>query len=408
MVVTLAGQLLALVAAVIIASLIQRAVKLDFTLSCVATGFLAGQLIPLVGFDTGIRAWNLQEIVFFFILPVLIFEASWHIKPSLLKRWLLPVFTLATVGVLVSCYISAGIVFMGVGHFEGFPWIAALLTGSILAATDPVAVIGQLRSQNAPEDLTTLFEGESLFNDASAVVLFSLFLSIALQADGSSDAGFLGHFAAVFFGGILLGLVAGLVSAGVVLLLNNAPSTVFVLLFTAFGSFYVAEHLLHVSGIMAVMFSALVLRWSLAEVEDTVAAGVGHTWDWLGQLFNGSLFVLMGLVITVGMFTSHWLAMLIAIAAAVVARAGAVGVCSVLIRPLHGPISRGWQILLIWGGLRGAIAVALVLALPVELDYWYTVQSMVFGVVLFSLLVQGTTNSALIRKYGGLASDSQE
>lgn len=407
MVVTLAGQLLALVAAVIIAALIHRATRLDFTLSCVATGFLAGLGIPLVGFDTGIRAWNLQEIVFFFILPVLIFEASWHLNPSLLKRWLLPVMSLATVGVLVSCYISAGIVFLGVGHLDGFPWIAALLTGSILAATDPVSVIGQLRSQNAPEDLTTLFEGESLFNDASAVVLFSLFLSLALQTGGSSDAGFLGHFAMVFFGGILAGLVAGLVSAAVVLLLRNPAATVFVLLFTAFGSFYLAEHLLHVSGIMAVMFSALVVRWSLAEVEDTVAAGVGHTWDWLGQLFNGILFVLMGLVITVGMFSSHWLAMLIAIVAALAARAGAVGFCSLLIRPLHGPIVWGWQILLVWGGLRGAIAVALVLALPVELDYWYTVQSMVFGVVLFSLLVQGTTNSRLIRKYGGLETDSQ-
>ena len=400
MVTSVAGQLLAIVALVIVAALLRRATKLDFTLSCVACGFIAGLAVPLVGFDTGIRAWNLQDIVFFFILPVLIFEASWHIKPALLGRWIVPVLTLATIGVLVSCYVSAGIVFLGIGHLEGFPWIAALLTGGILAATDPVSVIGQLKSQDAPEDLTTLFEGESLFNDASAVVLFSLFLSIALAPEGGSEASFLGHFAMVFFGGIVLGLVAGLLATAVVLLLRSPAFTVCVLLLTAFGSFYVAEHLLHVSGIMAVMFAALVLRWCLSEVEDTVASGVGQTWDWLGELFNGTLFVLMGLVITVGMFTSHWLAMIIAIVAALVARACAVGVCGLLVSPLHSSISRGWQILMIWGGLRGAIAVALVLALPVELDYWYTVQSMVFGVVLFSLLVQGTTNSILIRKYG--------
>ena len=399
MVVMLLGQVLAIVAVVIVAALVHRATRLDFTLSCVICGFLAGLVVPLVGFDTGIRASNLQDIVFFVILPVLIFEAAWHINPRLLRQWIVPVLTLATVGVLVSCYVVAALVFLGIGHIEGFPWIAALLTGGILAATDPVSVIGQLRSQHAPEDLTTLFEGESLFNDASAVVLFSLFLSIALSTEGAGDGSFVAHFAMVFFGGILVGLVTGLLASAISLLLRNPPTTVFVLLFTAFGSFYVAEHLLHVSGIMAVMFAALVLRWALSEVEDTVAGGVAHTWEWLGELFNGTLFVLMGLVITVGMFTSHWLAMIIAIIAAIVGRACAVGVCGLLVSPLHRRLSRGWQLLMIWGGLRGAIAVALVLALPVELEYWYTVQSMVFGVVLFSLLVQGTTNSLLIRRF---------
>lgn len=401
MLVSVTGQILALSGLAIIGLLINRAIKLELTLACLLTGFLAGVALGTVKFDTGIRAHNLQELVFFIILPVLIFEAAWHLKPHLLQRWLGPVLILATLGVLISCFITAGLVFLGVGHPQGFPWLAALLTGAILAATDPIAVIAQLRSQNAPENLTTLFEGESLFNDASAVVLFAIVLSFATETGGSQESSYLQFFATVFFGGMFTGLLIGLVSTAVVLVIGKPASTAFILVFTAFGSFYIAEHLLHVSGIMAVMASAVIIRFFLSEVEATVAEGVGFTWDWLGLFFNSVLFVIMGLVISVDMFQERWLAMLIAIAAALVARGIAVVICGLLTRPLTNTIPMGWQILLTWGGLRGAIAIALVLSLPVELPYWWTVQSMVFGVVLFSLLVQGTTNKALIKRFSG-------
>ncbi len=260
-------------------------------------------------------------------------------------------------------------------------------------------MVNQLSALQAPEDIKTLFEGESLFNDATAVVLFSLFMSLAMGGGDADSVQLLLRFGAVFVGGIVVGVVAGLLAAAVALLLKSPPATAFVSLFTAFGSFYLAEQLLHVSGIMAVMFAALVLRSALAEVEEEVASGALFTWEWLGQVFTSLLFVLMGLVITLGMFRDMWLAMLVAIGAALLARACAVLVCSLVTRPLTFHINPGWQLLLIWGGLRGAIAVALVLALPVELDYWYTVQSMVFGVVLFSLLVQGTTSGWLIKRF---------
>lgn len=399
MVVTVTGQVLALVGVVIVAALIRRASRLETSLSCVLAGFLAGLLVSRTGFDTGIRFHNLQDIVFFLILPVLIFEASWHIKPALLKRWLLPALLLATIGVVVSCLVTAVLAYLGMGHPEGFPWIAALLTGAILAATDPVSVIDRLKAERASEDLKTLVEGESLFNDATAIVLFSLVLGIALEPTQSLGGHFFSHFTLVFLGGIVTGIVAGLVSTIVALFLGRPATTTFVLLFTAFGTFYLAEHILKVSGIMAVMFAALVTRYALAEVEDTVANGLGSTWDWLGEVLNCILFVIMGLVITLDMFQSHWLAMLIAIIAALAGRAGAVATCGLLTRPLFHRLTWESQALLFWGGLRGAIALALVLSLPLELPWWYTVQSMVFGVVLFGLLVQGTTVGRLIRKH---------
>jgi len=398
MVVTLAGQVLALVGVVILAALLRRFTRLELSLACVLCGFLAGVAVGFIGFDTGIRAHNLRDLVFFVILPVLVFEAAWHIRPALLRRWLVPVLFLATAGVLISCLVTAALVYLGIGHPRGFPWVAALLTGAILAATDPVAGFNLLGTRNASGDLATLFEGESLFNDASAIVLFSLILALALDGGETAGTGLLGHFALVFAGGAVVGLVVGLVGTALILLLGRSASTTFVLLFTAFGAFYLADHVLHVSGIMAVMTAALVAHGFLSEVEDSVAGGLHHTWEWLGELFNSLLFVIMGLVVTAGMFASHWLAMMIAIVAALVARASAVGFCGFLSNRLSRPISRNWRILLTWGGLRGAIALALALSLPVELEYWYTVQSMVFGVVLFGLLVQGTTIERLVGK----------
>lgn len=403
MIVTLVGQVLALVALAAGAQLLHRFTRLELTLCCVLFGFLAGMGIGFVGFDTGIRAHNLEELVFFVILPLLIFQASWHIRPKLLLRWMPPVLLLATLGVLASCFASAVIMYFGIGHSSGFPWQAALLAGSILAATDPVSVVSQLRALNAPEDLATLFEGESLFNDATAVVLFSLVMGLALNPAQPDAATFLGEFAMVFLGGIVVGLALGLVASWLITIENRRSVSIFMVMLTAFGSFYLAEHLLQVSGIMAVMTAALVIRWQLDEAKEEVTDGVVITLEWLGELLNSLLFVIMGLVITVGMFESRWLAMLIAIAAAMAGRAFAVGLCSLVTWPLASRIRAGWQLLLVWGGLRGAIALALVLALPVELDYWYTVQSMVFGVVLFSLLVQSTTISTLIRRFGRAA-----
>lgn len=399
MLVSVMGQILALGCMALIGLLLSRFARLELTLACLLTGFFVGQSLGYIHFDTGIRAHNLREIVFFIILPVLIFEAAWHLKPQLLRRWLIPVIVLATLGVLISCFVTAVLVFLGIGHPEGFPWIAALLTGAILAATDPIAVISQLRALNAPEDLTALFEGESLFNDASAIVLFTIILSFATMEGGSQESSYLAFFSLVFFGGILVGLLIGLLSATVILLIGNPPATVFVLVLTAFGSFFISEHLLHVSGIMAVMASSMIIRVLLTEVESSVAKGVGYTWEWLGLVFNSVLFVIMGLAISVDMFVEQWLAMLIAIIASLLARGLAVGSCALITKPLTNNISMGWQILLTWGGLRGAIAIALVLSLPTELPYWWTIQSMIFGVVLFSLLVQGTTNSYLIRKF---------
>jgi len=408
MVSIIAGQVLAVSALAVVGLMVQRALRIELTLACLLVGFVAGLGIEFTSFDTGIRASNLHDLVFFVILPVLIFEAAWELKPALLKKWLLPILLMATLGVLTCTFIAAGLIYAGIGHAEGFPWIAALITGAILAATDPVAVIAQLRAAKVSADLTTIFEGESLFNDATAVVLFSIVIGLATNSVDAAGDSYFAYFFMVAVGGLVFGTVSGLVVSAVLLLIGSSVASRFILVFSAFASFYVAEHLMHISGILAVMMTAIVTRVMLREVQASVTEGIAGTWEWLGTYFNSVLFAIMGLVVTLAMFRDQWLAMLIAIGAAVVARVVGVGVSCLLARPLSEPVSLPWQGLLVWGGLRGAIAIALVLSLPTSLPYWWTIQSMVFGVVLFSLLVQGTSNSYLITKVVGVSPATSE
>ncbi len=392
----LMGQILSLCGIALGGLVVHRVTRLDVTLSSLLSGLVAGVLIPLLEVDIGLRAHHVKDLVFYIFLPLLVFEAAWHIKPALLRRWLIPTLLLATLGVLISAALTGVGVYYGIGHAEGFPWIAALLTGAILAATDPVTVVARLRSLNAPEELTTVFEGESLFNDATVVVLFSLVLLLAQQQTAPGSV--LAYFAAVFFGGIAVGAVLGVLVAFGVLFIGQAPASVLILVFSAFGSFYLAEYTFHVSGIMAVMTLAILARVCLREHENTFLAGVGPTWEWLGLLLNTLIFALMGLVMTFDMFRERWLAMLIAIVAALAARFAAVYACAGLTHMTRHPLPLSWSLILSWGGLRGAIAIALVLALPVELPYWWTVQSMVFGVVLFTLLAQGPISAYFIKR----------
>ena len=398
----LMGQVLFLSGMALLGILISRLLRLELTLSCVLAGVLTGLALPLLGFDTGIRASNLHDLVFFVMLPVLIFEAAWKTEPAMLKRWLGPLMMLSTFGVLISCSVVAIGLYYAIDHPAGFPWIAAVLTGAILAATDPISVSAKLETLNAPEDLKTLFEGESLFNDATTVVLYGLVVAVATnaQAVGVSDS--LANFLMVFFGGIFLGAGMGLLAAIVILLnaslsMGRAAGSMVLVLLT-FSSFYVAEHSLHVSGIMAVTAAALTARFCLREHETSVLAGATETWQWLGLYFVSLIFALLGLVVSWDMFIHQWVAILYAIAACLLGRTLAVWLCGLGSRGFTYPICSQWQPLLIWGGLKGPIAIVLVLSLPGSLPYWWTIQSMVFGVVLFSLLIQGTTTTPLIRR----------
>jgi CPA1 family monovalent cation:H+ antiporter len=386
--------------AIFVQPLSQR-LRLPFSATLFLTGFLASELLVSAGIDTGIRAESFHTLVFHVFLPVLIFESAFSIDARQLFRNLLPVLLLAIPLMLLSTLVTAVLVFYGIGHPTGFPWIAALLTGALLSATDPVAVVAVFRQLGVPERLVLWLEGESLFNDATAIVLFGLFLAIATRGAGpaSLPEGAV-YFLRVFFGGLLTGAATG----GLFLLLmrhmDHIVARAAASVICAYLSFAVAGSVLQVSGVMAVMAAGLLLGEATRR---NGRSGDGHIrwlWQFNAWVANAMVFLLMGVTVTVGMFTERWLAILIGIAAVIIARAaGIFGVLAVLAsgRVIEG-VPYNSRVLLFWGGLRGAVTLALALSLPTSLDYWWTIQSIAFGVVVFSLLLQATTMASVARR----------
>ena len=381
-----------------------RRIHLPFTATLVIAGFAASELLVSSGFDTGIRAQGFHDLIFFVFLPILIFESAYNINARILCQNLLPILILAIPLMLLSTLITAVLVYYGIGHASGFPWIAALITGALLSATDPVAVVAMFKQMGVPPRLAILVEGESLFNDATAIVIFGVFIAIATGSDGPmtfTDASL--HFARVFFGGMLVGGITGLLFTGIVRLLQDTVTRSLATVISAYFSFVLAESLLHVSGVMSVLVTGLILGHMIHHVKaDTSVGFIQKLWEFNAFVANALVFLLMGVVTTTGMFEERWLAMLIGIAAVLVARAIGIFVFVPLLNratPIE-PISRAYQAVMMWGGLRGAVTLALALSLPVTLDYWWTIQSIAFGVVIFTLFAQATSTGGLLRHYG--------
>ncbi len=360
-------------------------------------GLVGTFVVSGLGFDTGIRASSFHDLIFFVFLPVLVFEAALEIGQRQLLHDAGYVLFLAIVGVALTTLVAGYLIYWGIGH-PGFPLVAALLAGSLLAATDPVAVVAQLKSLGVSPRLGVLLEGESLFNDATAIALFSILLGVALMptAPQSVLAG-VGTFAYVFVGGALVGLLLGWLGSLWLRVSQDPSIAVIMSLAVAYGSFVIAESLLHASGVMAVLAAGLLV----ARRSPELMQAAHKIWVTLTDIANGCVFLLMGLTFTLPMFTERWLAILIAIGAVLLARFAVtflgVGALNLVYKD---PLNAKQQTAIAWGGLRGGVTLALALSLPQELPYWWTIQAMAFGVVLFSLVVQASSMPWLLRRMG--------
>ncbi|UTW44262.1 sodium:proton antiporter [bacterium SCSIO 12696] len=399
-------ELIAFLTILLVASLatppVARLLRLPVATLLVVVGYLASEIYIGFGGDTGIRANSFQPLIFYVFLPILIFDSAYHLNAKQLLRNLPAVLWMAILGMGLTALLTAVGVYFGINHPTGFPWTTALVCGALLAATDPVAVVAQIKSSNAPQQLETLLEGESLFNDATAVVMFSLFITLAVgDAEAVTTSSALLDFARLFFGGIGFGLVTGYLASLLSRLLKDGYSAPILTLLLAYGTFYVGEHWLHVSGIMAVLAAGLVLGHNHQRVLDKQQAlPLKQLWGLLGQLGNNLVFLLMGVTVSLAMFTQRWLAILIAIGVVVVARIIStwLSLKAAQLTPAGEPVPKAYQPVLMWGGLRGVVAIALALSLPTDMQGWWTVQSIAFGVVVFSLFIQAPSNQWLLNR----------
>ncbi|MDX1571473.1 MAG: cation:proton antiporter [Xanthomonadales bacterium] len=348
-----------------------------------------------------------SEAVFFVFLPALVFESALSIDVRRLLDDIAPILMLAVLGLLIST-VAVGTALWGVTDFA---LIACLLLGAIVSATDPVAVVAIFKDLGAPKRLAILVEGESLFNDATAIVVFTILSAMLL---GESDAGALSgilSFLKVFFGGILVGYVLARIACFIVGFLGEAGLPKITLTVAlAYLAFIIAEHYLHLSGVMAVVTAALVIgSRGRSVIPQSTWHGLEEVWEQIGFAANSVIFVLVGVAVPTlladfGAQEFTWLTVLIV--TAFVARFAIIfGLVPVLIRLGWAEhVATGYRAVMFWGGLRGAVSLALALAVMENTAFAPDVRQfigvLVTGFVLFTLAINATTVHLVMRMFG--------
>jgi monovalent cation:H+ antiporter, CPA1 family len=384
----------ALVAAAgIVGWIISRlAIPIPYTVALVVLGVIAGAVLPL-----DIRVT--PEIVLLVLLPGLVFEAALRIDIDDFRRTFGGAVLLAAPGVLVSAAIVAAVLAVA----TGLPVELGFVVGAMVAATDPVAVVSTFRQVGSPRHLATLIESESLFNDATGLVLFTVAVQAVLAP--VTPGGIVVSVVTIITFSTLIGLAAGFVASRLIAAVDDHLVELTLSVGAAYGTYVVADRLGQ-SGIIATVVAGLLIgnHARRAGMSPRSLEALDTVWEFFAFLLTAVVFLLIGLAIGLRDVTSAlpWIAW--GVIAILVGRAvvvyGLLGGASRLVRgPGHG-VPVAWLHILFWGGLRGAVAIAMALSLPSEFPQRQLLQAITFGIVLFTLLVQGTTVEWLINRVG--------
>ena len=366
-------------------AIVARRLRIPYTVGLVLIGLALGLL----------TAQDIQvspQLILALLVPPLVFDAAFHIRLDDLRRDFWFILLLAVPGVILTTLIVGWLV----AQSTGLAIQVALVFGALVSATDPVAVTALIRRIGAPRRLQVLLEGESLFNDGTAIVMFSLTLAIA-QSGQFDLAGNIASFLTVAGGGILVGIILGMLISQVIGRIDDPLVETTLTVVLAFGSYLLAESL-HVSGVLAVVAAGLVNGSAGPRgMSPTTRIVVFNFWETAAFLANSFIFLLVGLAINLNQLIANGPAIGWAILAVLLARAVSIYGFSLFGRE----IPPKWKHVLYWSGLRGAIVLALALSLPTQGVFAAQrahLQAMAFGVVLFTLLVQGFSMDWLTRR----------
>ncbi|HEY9644849.1 MAG TPA: sodium:proton antiporter [Chroococcidiopsis sp.] len=321
-------------------------------------------------------------------LPILLFEASINTDLSRLRSTLKPISMLAGPGIIISAGITAVVLKFALGLL----WIPALLLGTILAITDTVSVIAVFKEVAVPSRLTTIVEGESLFNDGAALVLFNLIIQTH-QTGGTSLAMSVQALAVSIVGGILVGLVLGYLGAGLFTRSDDNLSGILLTVALALGAYQVG-HAVGASGVVAVVVAGLMIGnigkiAGSTQVTPSERVTLYSFWEYAGFGVNTFIFLLIGLEVDLSTLWRTLPAVLLAVLAYQIGRALSVYPLLALTNLLDRSIPLRWQHVLFLGNIKGSLSMALVLSLPASIPGRSDLVALVFGAVLLSLVVQG-------------------
>jgi monovalent cation:H+ antiporter, CPA1 family len=347
----------------------------------VVVGLLPGAQLPRVG----------AGVILLAFVPGLIFEAALTLDLEELRR------RTAAVGLLATAGVALTVLLIGASAHVllGFSWANAMLLGGILAATDPIAVIGILKRMNAPEGLAAILEGESLFNDGTGVAVFSAILATIVAGSPSLGDATL-RFLEITLGATAIGLASGFAGLALLRFADDPPLEILATLVIAYGS-YLAADLAHFSGIVAVVVAGIVVARYGSKIGRLHGPQLLDFWNLLAFVLNAMLFILVGAALPA--WTLVPVSGLIAVAFLVMLVTRAVPVYGLLALASWraAAIPWRWRHATFWAGVRGALSVALALSVAGVAGVDGRLSAVAYGVVLLSLLVQGALVTPVMR-----------
>jgi len=374
-----------------------RRLRIPYTVALVLAGLLLG----------AVHAFEVphltKELLFTVFLPGLLFEAAFHMEFAEFWRNRAAIAALAVPGVVAAIALTAFILTPVISrfHFEsGFTWQHALVFGALIAATDPVAVVALFKSLGAPKRLTLLLEGESLLNDGTAIVFFSLVLGM-LVGNGTSARALAVGFVTVVGGGAVVGAIVGFAVSQIIKRIDDPMIEITLTTIAAYGAFVVAEQL-HYSGVIATVAAGMLCGNYAARVgmSASTRVAVETFWEYIAFALNSLVFLLIGFEVRAEALLDSWQVILVAYLAVTVGRVLVILAVSALLRITRERIPRAWSVILMWGGLRGGVCMVLVLGLPPSFPHRPLLVTMTFGVVVLSILGQGLTMTPLLQRLG--------